>query len=171
MFSSLRNCQEDVGGRVDVDVRRRDLIDDEAGAVSINAVVARDFRRRAVQRQIRVVAGDDATRAIPDIPVARAVCALDQDEASACREDAVDRLAAAVAGVAADLAHAGDGGEEISDVGGAAFVRFIRVALVEYGRRWGIRKKERVIYHRLVCVNPQLFSRANKSRVDTPISV
>ena len=121
MFS-LRNRQEDVGGGANVDVGRRDLIDDEAGVVGINAVVSRDFRRRAVQRQIRVVAGDDATRAIPDIPVARAVRALDQDEPCARCEGAVDRLAAAVARVAADLAHAGDGGEEVGNVSFAAYV-------------------------------------------------
>ena len=121
MFS-LRNRQEDVGGRVDVDVGRRNLIDDEAGAVGIDAVVGRDFRRRAVQRQIRVVAGDDATRAIPDIPVTRVVRALDQDEPCARRKGAVDRLAAAIARIGADLAYARCGGEEVGDVGVPAAV-------------------------------------------------
>lgn len=76
MFS-LRDGQEDVGGRVDVDVGRRDLIDDEASAVRVNAVVTCHLGCAAVQRQIRIVTGDDTTRAIPNVPVARAVRALD----------------------------------------------------------------------------------------------
>ena len=96
---------------------RPDLIDDEASAVSINAVVARDWRNLCVQRQIWVVAGDNAARAIPDVPIACAIRPLDHHEPCACGERAVDRLAASVTRVAADLAHAGDGGEEVGNVG------------------------------------------------------
>ena len=60
-----------------------------------------------------VICSNNTANTIPHIPIARCVCALDEDEPCAGRESAADRLAAAVAGVAADFADALQGCEKV----------------------------------------------------------
>ena len=92
------------------------MIDDDTVVVRIGSVSRGDFGIGCVNGYSWVSRSRDTPCAIPDPPVASAVSALYKEITRARSKPAVNRLAAAVAGVASDLADAGAGGEEVSHI-------------------------------------------------------
>ena len=131
MFS-LGHGVENVTCRRYVDVRSCKLVDDETSGFWVNTVVCRDFSSRSVQRQMRIVTRHNTPCRIPDIPVACAVGALDEDEPRTSRKPAVDRLAGAIACVGTDLGYTSEGGEEVGDVGSCSVVIWVPSADRKY---------------------------------------
>lgn len=112
----LCNSEVDEAATVGIDGGRGGRADLEAGVQRVDVVGVGYFGSSGIEQQIGIICSNDAACGVPDVPVAGHISALDQHEACAISEAAVDAERGAGAGVAADFADAGAGGEEVGDV-------------------------------------------------------